>query len=350
MTLVRWVHFPCVAASRWGRPWLQMLADLQVSPRTIVAYGHGLEDYLRVCAGHEPPISPEEATREDIATYVRAMRERPNPPAGGVLNLSSGAGLSNATMQLRVTAVRRWYDYLIDKGVREDNPVGRGRYTPGRGWAGVHDRGLIPRYHPLPWIPTDEEWETLLAALAEETLRTKVMAFLSYDGALRREELCQLEIRDLDLARRQITVRAEITKNRRAHVVAFGATSGQWLSVYLRHRRSLSAERGPLFLSESRRNYGQRLDLGMWSKVVSAWAKRAGVPRFTTHTFRHLRLTHLAREGWDLHELAAYAGHRSIQTTMDYLVLGGTDLAERLAHTMGGREGVLATALHKGAD
>jgi integrase len=327
-----------------------MLADLQMSPRTIDAYGRGLEDYLCMCALRTPPIIPEEATREHIALYVRSMRERPNARAHGILRLDSGAGFSNATMQLRVTAVRLWYDYLVDKKLREDNPVGRGRYTPGRGWTGTHDRGLIPRYHPLPWIPTDEEWETLLAALAEETLRTKVMAFLSYDGALRREELCQLEIRDLDLARRWITVRAEITKNRRAHVVAFGATSGQWLSVYLRHRRSLSAERGPLFLSESRRNYGQPLDLGMWSKVVSAWAKKAGVPRFTTHAFRHLRLTHLAREGWDLHELAAYAGHRSLQTTMDYLVLGGADLAEKLAQTMGGREGVLATALRKGAD
>jgi integrase/recombinase XerD len=168
------------------------------------------------------------------------MRECPNPRARGVLSLSSGAVLSNATMQLRVTALRRYDDYLIDKGLRESNPVGRGRYTPGRGWAGAHDRGLIPRYHPLPWIPSAEEWQMLLDALAAESLRTKVMALLAYDGALRREELCQLEVRDLDPARRQVKVRAKITKNRKAHVVAFGETTAELLRSYLAHRRTIS--------------------------------------------------------------------------------------------------------------
>jgi hypothetical protein len=37
MTAVQRAHFPSVAASRWGRPWLQMLADLQMAPNTITA-------------------------------------------------------------------------------------------------------------------------------------------------------------------------------------------------------------------------------------------------------------------------------------------------------------------------
>jgi integrase len=66
------------------------------------------------------------------------------------------------------------------------------------------------------------------------------MALLAYDGALRREELCQLEVRDLDPARRQVKVRAKITKNRKAHVVAFGETTAELLRSYLAHRRTIS--------------------------------------------------------------------------------------------------------------
>jgi integrase/recombinase XerD len=40
--------------------------------------------------------------------------------------LDSGAGLANATMQLKLTAVRLYYDYLTEIDVRHDNPVGRG--------------------------------------------------------------------------------------------------------------------------------------------------------------------------------------------------------------------------------
>lgn len=46
------------------------------------------------------------------------------------------------------------------------------------------------------------------------------------------------------------------------------------------------------------------------------------------------------------HELATYAGHRSMQTTLLYIHLSGQDLAEKLARTMGGPEGWLARALH----
>jgi integrase len=63
-------------------------------------------------------------------------------------------------------------------------------------------------------------------------------------------------------------------------------------------------------------------------------AKRAKIPKLTTHTFRHLCLTDLARSGWDVHEIARFAGHRSIQSTMTYIHLSGQDLAEKLAQQM----------------
>jgi integrase/recombinase XerD len=72
----------------------------------------------------------------------------------------------------------------------------------------------------------------------------------------------------------------------------------------------------------------------MWSKIVAAVAARAGVPQFTPHTLRHLRLTHMARAGLDLHEIATYAGHRSPQTTLLYIHLSGAELAARVARGM----------------
>ncbi len=50
----------------------------------------------------------------------------------------------NATLQQRLVPVRLFYDYLIEEGLRESNPVGRGRYTPGRKYGG-HQRGTISR-------------------------------------------------------------------------------------------------------------------------------------------------------------------------------------------------------------
>jgi integrase len=135
----------------------------------------------------------------------------------------------------------------------------------------------------------------MLENLEGELLRNQVMLLIAYDGALRREELVRLEINDFDFAYRQIRVQAEHAKNRRERIVGYGKTTSRLLEVYLRQRKMLSAKRGPLFLSESHRNASHPLALVTWSKIVQKLAERAGLSRFTTHTPRHLRLTHMAR-------------------------------------------------------
>jgi integrase len=249
--------------------------------------------------------------------------------------MDSGAGLANATLQQRLVPVRLFYDFLMEEGVRESNPVGRGRYTPGR-WSGggACSRALVPLMVKLPWIPSETQWRDILRSFAGEPIRNRLMLALAYDSALRREELCSLRTDDLDPAFRTVRVRAETTKTRRERVVPYSAPTGVLLSQYLAHRSTLSRARGPLFLSESRRNLAQPLSLWTWSKVVHRIAVAADVPRFATHSTRHLCLTDLARMGWELHAIATFAGHRSTDSTMRYIHLSGRDLSEKLNASM----------------
>ena len=129
-------------------------------------------------------------------------------------------------------------------------------------------------------------------------------------------------------------VRAETSKSGQDRIVPYSETSGILLAAYLAHRRTLSRRRGGLFLSESRRNYAQPITLWTWSKVVRRIADAAELPRFTTHTLRHLCLSDLARAGRDLHEIARFAGHRNVSVTQQYIHLSGRDLAEKLAGGM----------------
>ena len=309
-----------------------MQANLGLAPNTIDAYGRALEDYLRFSRGQT--ANPIEANREHIAAYVRDLASRPNRRGANVIVVDSGACLANATLQQRLTAVRLFYDYLVEEGLRPNNPVGRGRYTPGKGFGGTRERGLVPRFTKLPWIPNDEQWRAVLESARREPLRNRFMLALSYDAALRREELCTLDTSDFDPAHSVITIRAENTKFRRGRVVPYSAATAELLRAYLARRRDLTRNRGPLFISESRRNRAQPLSVWMWSKVVENISRRSGVLEFTTHTSRHLCLTDLARANWDIHEIATFAGHRSIQTTLIYIHLCGRELAAKLARGM----------------
>lgn len=68
--------------------------------------------------------------------------------------------------------------------------------------------------------------------------------------------------------------------------------------------------------------------------MVRRIALAADVPRFSTHTTRHLCLTDLARMGWELHAIAAFAGHRHTDSTLTYIHLSGRDLADKLSRGM----------------
>ncbi|WP_205522495.1 MULTISPECIES: site-specific integrase [unclassified Streptomyces] len=172
------------------------------------------------------------------------------------------------------------------------------------------------------WIPNDDVWQRILVACATEPLRNRLMVALAYDGALRREELVQLDVGDFEHAHRLIHLRAETTKSQRAREVAFGVTSSQLFVAYLNERRGMFGRiDGPLFRSASNRNYGKPLGPSTWSKTVEGIAHRAGVARLSTHTFRHLRLTDLARADWTIDQIALYAGHRDLATTMRYIHL-----------------------------
>jgi integrase/recombinase XerD len=275
------------------------------------------------------------ATLGDARAY-RRLRISPCVTAAPVSQWApvTSSGLANAIMQQRLTGVRLFYDFLAEDGLRSDNPVGRGHYTPGKCFGGQRDHGFIPHFHLLPWIPTDDQWRQLLAAAQGELPRNRAMLVLAYDAGLRREELCSLTISDIDFAHRLLGIRAETTKNRQARVVPYSAATGELLAAWLRHRRELSQAPGPLFLSESRRNRSDPVSIWTWTKVVEGIAERSGLPRFTTHTLRHLCLTDLARADWDIHEIALFAGHRSIQTTLQYIHLSGRDLAEKLERSM----------------
>jgi site-specific recombinase XerD len=238
--------------------WLRVWADLGRAPRTIDAYARGLAEYLAMC--DREGVDPVAANRAHVAVYVRELTERSHRRGANVVSMESGAGLANATIQQRLVPVRLFYDYLMEEGLRESNPVGRGRYTPGHRRGG-RQRGLVPRLTKLPWIPTDREWAEILAVAAKESIRNRVMLALAYDAALRREELCSLRTDDLDPAHRTLRVRAETTKNRLERVVPYSVPTGALLSAYLSHRAAISRSRGPLFLSESRRNRAQPLSL-----------------------------------------------------------------------------------------
>ncbi|HBE3007764.1 TPA: tyrosine-type recombinase/integrase [Escherichia coli] len=310
--------------------WLKLLSNLGRAQATLSAYRSALRHYFAFCSQYR--IEPEKARFEDLAAYIRLqLPDMPFPAA-------------SATLQLRLTAIRLWYDFLVYQDICSLNPLPRAGLL-GAIYTG---RGLVPRITRLPVVPDDEQWLRFLKHVSAASLRDRLMLALAYFGALRRAEVTALTLEDIDPAHRLIRIRAEITKSRRERVVCFGPDVTPVLADHFWRLKQAGWKQGALFRSVSDRNYGVPLSLWSWSKTVHRWALDSGLPQITTHTFRHLRLTHLARAGWKLHELAAYAGHRDPRTTQIYIHLSGSDLAGRIAAAVAETDRKVAGLIFRG--
>jgi integrase/recombinase XerD len=315
---VRWDRIPLVAGKRDARAWLCFQACRGLALNTLDAYGRNLERYLRFLSASGK--DPDEIEQETVGAYLRDLVKPSTTPE------EPDPRMANATIQQHLAVLRMFYDFLVEEGRRTRNPFRQGE--------GRSSRPLVKREHKLPMIPTEEEWCRVLSEAAKEPIRNRLMLAMSYDAGLRREELCLLETSDIDPSRRTIRIRAETTKNRRSRVLPYSVTTDELFGQYLEHRRTLSHQRGRLFLSQSPRNRAEPVSMWAWSKIVAVIAKRAGATNFTPHTLRHLCLTDLARADWDIHEIAIFAGHRSIETTMIYVHLSARDLAAKFNATM----------------
>src|SRR5712664_3196302 len=103
---------------------------------------------------------------------------------GNVISIDIRPLLSNATLQQRLTVIRLFYDFLLEERLCKKNPVGRGRYNPGKAFGLSRQRGLIQRFHTLPWIPSEQDWKAILAVVQTKCTRVRLMFALGYDAAL----------------------------------------------------------------------------------------------------------------------------------------------------------------------
>ena len=184
-------------AEPYALSWLGTVRDLGAARNTLLAYVGALNAFLGWCA--QDSLTLLTVRRPDIARYINVLNETPRP--------NGGVGLANKTLQLHASVLRLYFDYLVQEEARSASPIRRGVFRPGRDWS--RERGLVRREERLPWIPTEEQFGRVLAAVTSRSLRTRLMFAIAYDCGLRRSELVQLAIGDFDPADRMLTVRAE---------------------------------------------------------------------------------------------------------------------------------------------
>jgi site-specific recombinase XerD len=152
---------------------------------------------------------------------------------------------------------------------------------------------------------------------SSEFLRRRNMAMLSvllYAG-LRKGELLGLENRDIDLVRKTLTVRAEVSKSKKVRILPMNHELVVALGNYIALRRECDTEDRSLWIANKRCN---RLTEHGFKHFIATLRKKSGV-KFHAHQLRHTFAVNLVNQGTDISKLKQLLGHRDIRMTAGYL-------------------------------
>ncbi len=150
--------------------------------------------------------------------------------------------------------------------------------------------------------------------IAAPNFRDRCIIKSLYWLGLRRQELIDLDIRDLDFDRKRVQVReGKGSKTRIVPIIDEEYLSD--LVHHIGHRKE-----GPVFLSTQ----GKSLSPRMVNYIVEDTGKRAGIdnpnPRLqhlNPHIFRHSIARFLKSKGFAAEWIQNFLGHQSYKTTMD---------------------------------
>src|SRR6266705_2196433 len=257
MQEMSWTCCPFVAQNPVTQAFIEQMAKEHKSPSTIENYSRDLDDFLS--AFSSIPFSEIlEADESRIADYVDWLWKREAKPGAGwrtdrsKITYTSGSKLAPATIRRHLSTLRSFYRWSIRLRHRRDtlNPVREG--IRGR------ERGLVPVPTSVPWIPDERQWKTILRyILTNCSTRDQTIVLLAHDGALRREEIVQLRVDDIDWRTHTIAIRPEITKNKLPGTIVLSHPTWSRLKEYVEGERAAlitcygGASEGPIFLSDS---------------------------------------------------------------------------------------------------
>ena len=210
--------------------------------------------------------------------------------------------LAPSTVARKASALRQFFGFLLDEGLRGDDPSPALPHPATR--------------RPLPKILSHAQVETLFATAEREAdtaipakVRQLALLELLYGSGLRATELVSLPVAAVPRDAPFLTVTG---KGGQARMVPVSRRASDAVRRWMEVRNSASP-----FLFPSRAGHLTRIRL---FQLVKELAARAGLPaeKVSPHVLRHAFATHLLEGGADLRVLQTMLGHADISTTQIY--------------------------------
>jgi site-specific recombinase XerD len=263
---------------------------LGLSPTTAVNYLADMRGVARWCVESGRGCSLLDLTTADVRAYCQHLR--------------GGRGLSPATVNRHLQAIRKFCDFARQVQLMESNPA-----------ADVRPIQAPPTSRRA--LDADEIARLLEAVQAGRpslVKRDQAIIQLLLQTGIKVGELTDLQLADIELTDSRGTLIVNGNGENSHRRIPINAPACQALQEYLQVRPPSPGVKH-LFLSQE----GNSISVRTVQRLVNVYTRAANLAGVSGHTLRYTFATAMLEEIGDVATVANLLGHRSVETTLKYI-------------------------------
>jgi len=263
--------------------------EKKYSKHTVAAYKKDIETFRDFCLQNFDTPDIDEVPYSIIRAWIVSLVEQP---------------INNRSINRKIASLKAYYKFLMKAGIVTAHPLAK------------HKALKTAKKVEVPF--SEIEMKTILKEIPFakdfEGFRNKLLIELLYTTGIRRSELIELKISDIDWSTKTLKVLGKRNKER---LMPLLSSSIILFNTYLEERAKLDkiVDDDHVFLSKS----GNKIYPTLVYRIINEYfSKVSSKAKKSPHMLRHTFATHLLNNGADLNSVKELLGHASLASTQVY--------------------------------
>ena len=265
-----------------------LLLEKKYSQHTVLAYSKDVESFLKFLKIRFNQDDLKEVNYSQIRYWVTVLVDQ---------------DLSNRSINRKISSLKTFYKFLVKIDELDCSPLSKHKALK------TETKVQIP-------FSVDEIRSVLDVNIGSdfEAIRNKLIIELLYSTGIRRAELINLKLIDVDFSQNQVKVLGKLNKER---YIPLLENIQNTIRLYLKKRESLESIEDEFYLILTRK--GKKIYNSLVYRIVKNYFfKVSAKVKKSPHILRHSFATHLLSNGADLNSVKELLGHSSLASTQVY--------------------------------